>query len=360
MSKPNKAALLELGFEALVEHIGGPGRAAAIMRALRRGEDPRESSELGKRTLRVFNECCVFEPPPLEHIEEADDGTLKAVLRFDDQARIETVLIPTTDRTTLCVSSQVGCSRQCQFCMTAEMGMMRQLSVTEILMQVWWAQRIVRERNYPNLRNVVFMGMGEPLDNWPSVEPAIRALTDQRMQGFGARHVTLSTVGPSAEKIKKLKGLPCKLAWSIHATHDEQRRGLIPTQRQDLSELIEAFETVVASRKDSLFLEYTLIRDLNDSEEDAEDLASLALRFGSETRVNLLPVNPGRAEMFPPEDEQCLRFAEILKSHGVLTMLRLARGQDQTAACGQLIQRLKKKRADGQSARFTILENGSD
>ena len=102
------------------------------------------------------------------------------------------------------------------------------------------------------------------------------------MHGFGARHVTLSTVGPSAEKIKKLKGLPCKLAWSIHATHDEQRRGLIPTQRQDLSELIEAFETVVASRKDSLFLEYTLIRDLNDSEEDAEGLASLALRFGSE------------------------------------------------------------------------------
>ena len=94
MSKPDKAALLELGFESLVEQIGGPGRAAAIMRALRRGEDPRESSELGKRTLRVFNERCVFEPPPLEHIEEADDGTLKAVLRFDDQARIETVLIP--------------------------------------------------------------------------------------------------------------------------------------------------------------------------------------------------------------------------------------------------------------------------
>ena len=90
--------------------------------------------------------------------------------------------------------------------MTAEMGMMRQLSVTEILMQVWWAQRIVRERNYPNLRNVVFMGMGEPLDNWPAVRPAIRSLTDQRMHGFGARHVTLSTVGPSAEKIKKPKG----------------------------------------------------------------------------------------------------------------------------------------------------------
>lgn len=360
MNSTGQNPLLELSFDALVEQIEGPGRAAAIMRALRRGEDPRRSPEIGKRTLHAFNHRCSFDPPPLDHVEIAEDGTLKMVLRFDDQARVETVLIPTDDRTTLCVSSQVGCSRQCQFCMTAEMGMMRQLSTTEILMQVWWAQRIVRERNYPNLRNVVFMGMGEPLDNWSAVEPAIRALTDQRMHGFGARHVTLSTVGPSAEKIRKLEGIPCKLAWSIHATGDAQRRALIPTQREDLGVLINAFETVVASRKDSLFLEYTLIGGLNDADEDAEGLASLATRFGPETRVNLLPVNPGRKEMFPPEDEQCLRFAEILKSHGVLTMLRLARGQDQTAACGQLIQRLKKKRADDQSARFIILENGSD
>ena len=223
-------------------------------------------------------------------------------------------------------------------------------------MQVWWAKRIVRERDYPELRNIVFMGMGEPLDNWSAVEPAIQFLTDQRMHGFGARHVTLSTVGPSVEKIERLKDVPCKLAWSIHETDNAKRRALIPTQRQELSQLIKAFEGVVSQRKDSLFLEYTLIEGRNDSLEDAAKLAELAQNFGAETRVNLLPVNPGRTEMRPPSDEKCQSFAGVLKAQGVITMLRLARGQDQTAACGQLIQRLKKKRADESSARFIILD----
>ena len=135
--------------------------------------------------------------------------------------------------------------------MTAEMGMMRQLSVTEILMQVWWAQRIVRERNYPNLRNVVFMGMGEPLDNWPAVEPRDTLSTDQRMHGF-ARHVTLSTVGPSAEKIKKQKGYRASSPGPFMQPK-MLNDGIDPTQRQDLSELIEAFETVVASRRTHSF-----------------------------------------------------------------------------------------------------------
>ena len=352
----HKSPLLELSFEAMVTSLSGPGRAALVMKALRDGRDPFKDDRVGRRTKDALRATCSFEPLTLEHLEEADDGTLKAVLLLHDNARIETVLIPTAERTTVCVSSQVGCSRQCQFCMTAEMGLMRQLSITEIIMQVWWARRIVREYDYPELRNIVFMGMGEPLDNWSAVEPAIKFLCDQQMHGFGARHVTLSTVGPSAEKIERLRDLPCKLAWSVHETDDAKRRLLIPTQRQALSELIDAFENVLEHRRDALFLEYTLIAEQNDSLEAAQALAKLAKRLGPETRVNLLPVNPGRTEMTPPSDDRCRHFAQVLKSAGVITMLRLARGQDQTAACGQLIQRLKKKRADETSARFTIIE----
>ena len=354
---PNpKAELLGLSFDELVTSLGGSGRAALVMRALREGKNPFEDQRVGQRTKRELQKSCNFDPLPLEHLEEASDATLKAVLTLHDQARIETVLIPTADRTTVCISSQVGCSRQCQFCMTAEMGLMRQLSVTEIIMQVWWAKRIVYERDYPPLRNIVFMGMGEPLDNWSAVEPAITFLTDQRMHGFGARHVTLSTVGPSVEKIERLRDVPCKLAWSIHETDDAKRRALIPTQRQSLDHLIEAFEAVLKQRNDGLFLEYTLIEGRNDSLDDAQQLAALAQRLGPETRVNLLPVNPGRTEMRPPSHQTCQSFAKVLRDNGVITMLRLARGQDQTAACGQLIQRLKKKRADESSARFIILD----
>ena len=348
--------LLEIPFEDLIEGLGGPGRAASVMRALREGQDPSKSGLVGKRTQRALQNYCHFSPPPVDHVEEAEDGTLKVVLRLADQARIETVLIPTAERTTVCISSQVGCARQCQFCMTAEMGMMRQLSTAEILMQVWWARHIAVQRNYPTLRNIVFMGMGEPLDNWTAVEPAIAFLTDQRMHGFGARHVTLSTVGPTVEKIRLLDKVPCKLAWSLHQTSSDKRRQLIPTQRQELPELIKAFKDVVDLRNDSLFLEYTLIAGLNDSLEEAEALAALACSFGPDTRVNLIPVNPGRTDMRAPSDESSKAFAQCLRERGVLTMLRLARGQDQSAACGQLIQRLKKKRAGETPARFVILD----
>ena len=173
------------------------------MKALRDGRNPFEDGRVGRRTKDALATTCCFEPLALEHLEEADDGTLKAVLLLQDNARIETVLIPTAERTTVCVSSQVGCSRQCQFCMTAEMGLMRQLSITEIIMQVWWARRIVREYGYPELRNIVFMGMGEPLDNWTAVETAIKFLCDQQMHGFGARHVTPRR---SARALKRLNG----------------------------------------------------------------------------------------------------------------------------------------------------------
>ena len=348
--------LLEVPFDELVEGLGGSGRAAGIMRALRSGHTLEEFPDVGRRTLKEYNTRYQFTRPELITVQEAEDQTLKMVFQLDDAARVETVIIPSAKRTTVCVSSQVGCARGCQFCMTAEMGLMRQLSTSEILSQVWWARRLVRERNYPVLRNVVFMGMGEPLDNWNAVKPAIDHLTDQRMHGFGARYVTLSTVGPSPEKIRRLETVSCRLAWSLHATETTTRRQLIPTQRYHLDELFSAFETITQSRGDSLFIEYTLVAGINDTMTMAHELAALAKRLGCDTRINLLPVNPGRQGMNPPDDGTCEAFAHVLREHGFRTMLRLTRGEDQTAACGQLVQRLKKKRAsDASPTRFLTI-----
>lgn len=356
MTSPT-SKLLETPFDELINGLGGPGRAAGIMRALRSGHTPEEFPDVGRRTLKEYHAKYHFTPPELIAVQEAADRTLKMVFQLDDAARVETVVIPSAQRTTVCVSSQVGCARGCQFCMTAEMGLMRHLSTSEILIQVWWARRIVRERHYPTLRNVVFMGMGEPLDNWSAVKPAIDYLIDQRMHGFGARHVTLSTVGPSPEKIRRLESVSCRLAWSLHATETMTRRRLIPTQRHQLDELFNAFESITQARGDSLFIEYTLVAGVNDTTAMAYDLVKLADRLGAGTRINLLPVNPGREGMNPPNDETCEAFAQILRDHGYRTMLRLTRGQDQSAACGQLVQRLEKKRVGNASpTRFITID----
>ena len=190
-------------------------------------------------------------------------------------------------RTTLCISSQVGCARGCTFCSTGQMGLGRNLTAHEILFQVYAALNCLNQpqSNLPDLRNIVFMGMGEPLNNWKNVKKAVQQLIHPMTFAFGPKRITLSTVGPSPKHIEYLNELPIRFAWSLHAALDYKRKALIPTTKAVVAELADAFKSVLQTRKDGLFIELTLIKDKNDTIEDAHALVRCIAALPNETRV---------------------------------------------------------------------------
>jgi 23S rRNA (adenine2503-C2)-methyltransferase len=216
------------------------------------------------------------------------------------------------------------------------MGLSRNLPAEEIVAQVHRALAVAKEEGLPPLRNIVFMGMGEPLDNWASVEASLRALVDGRGFGFGPRHVTVSTVGPSPRAIARLIACPTRIAWSLHAADDATRRGLVATQRHPVTDLRDAFAEVFRARRAPLFVELTLIEGVNDAPADAEAAAALLADVPTEVRFNLLPMNPTGRDLRPSPPARVDAFAATLRRAGHFTMVRQARGQDESAACGQL------------------------
>jgi 23S rRNA (adenine2503-C2)-methyltransferase len=307
--------LLDLTPEALAARIG-PGRAKTVFQHLRRGEVPPKLFDLG------------FELPEIRTSTVAGDGTTKLLLQFADGALIESVLIPERSRTTLCVSTQVGCVRGCTFCLTATMNLVRNLEVHEIAAQLYLA--IQRQP----IRNIVFMGMGEPLDN----AKAVRAALDLMIDGFqiGPRHITVSTVAPTPEAVRKARDWPAQIAWSLHAAEDEVRRTLIPTARHSVRELRDAFADISKDR-DALFVEITLIDGVNDREEHADAVAELFAGFPAEVRINLLPMNPIGSDLHASKEHAVIAFQERLMGKGFLCLRRKARGVEERAACGQLV-----------------------
>jgi 23S rRNA (adenine2503-C2)-methyltransferase len=247
-----------------------------------------------------------------------------------DGERIESVLIPEGKRRTLCISSQVGCALGCVFCATGRMGFRRQLTAGEIAGQA----RAVRLR-YPEqpLTNVVFMGMGEPLLNWPAVDAALTILNHPDGMSIGARHITVSTVGilPSLAQLAR-RPEQFRLAVSLHASTPEQRLALMPIEKKyKLGDVMAA----LSQFRRRITFEYVLIAGRNDSQADADALARLAKPLGA--LVNLLPLHPGGApELEPSSRAQMLAFERRLRHHGVEAVLRRSRGLDISAACGQL------------------------
>lgn len=340
--------LLSLDALQLAEALGGPGRAKTIFGLLRRGEDPFTWHGMGRRAAERLR--AVSQPTSIEPVFQtvASDGTLKARLRLGDMASdeaVESVLIPTVRRTTLCVSSQVGCARGCVFCLTGTMGLRKNLTPDQILAQVSWGLAEARSRALPPLRNVVFMGMGEPLDNAAAVHSTVSRLTAASGWGFSPRHVTVSTVGPSVEAIRKLAAMPAQLAWSVHAGREEVRRKLIPTARQPVEALRDAFAEILLSRGDSLFAEVTLLDGVNDRVEDAIAMATLLRPLPGETRVNLLPMNPIGNALGGSGEGRVSAFADCLREHGLFCTVRAGRGADRGAACGQLSVGARKTRS---------------
>jgi 23S rRNA (adenine2503-C2)-methyltransferase len=274
--------------------------------------------------------------------QRSKDGTEKFLFRLSDGEAIETVAIPDGDRMTLCISSQAGCALQCAFCATGAMGFTRNLSASEIAGQV----REMRLLDPPiDVTNVVFMGMGEPLMNWKAVDTALTILNSPDGLGIGARHITISTVGV-LPGIVALGQRPeqFRLAISVHAPSDGLRRELMPINTKfPLADVIEAAK--VFDRR--VTFEYVMLGGVNDGEEHAIQLASLALECRA--FVNLIPLHPGGGQGFTPSSANRIHdFARQLRARRVEVAIRKSRGVDIAAACGQLrVERLGRRAPGG-------------
>ncbi len=269
-------------------------------------------------------------------IDSSDGLTRKFLLALPDGQTIETVLMQFKGRWTACVSTQVGCAMGCVFCATGQMGFTRHLTPGEIVGQILFVNRALAA-NGESLRNIVFMGMGEPLHNYDHTMTAIDILTDHKGLAIAPKHITLSTVGvvPGILRLAE-EERPFRLAVSLHGATDEERQKLVPPARRwPLAELMEACRTYTKARNRHIFFEWTLIEEENDTPEQAHALGQLLQTVDS--HVNLIPLNPtmgynGR----PTQRPQVKEFQAILAQYGIPSTVRQRRGIDIAAGCGQL------------------------
>ncbi|GAA3910640.1 23S rRNA (adenine(2503)-C(2))-methyltransferase RlmN [Halomonas cibimaris] len=288
--------------------------------------------------------------PSVVYEGTSQDGTRKWVLEVEDGSYVETVLIPADNgkRRTLCVSSQVGCSLDCSFCSTGKQGFQRNLTAAEIIGQVWVAshseapQRDSRQRP---VTNVVMMGMGEPLLNYDNVVPAMQLMLEDNGYGLSKRRVTLSTSGV-VPKIDRLSDdIDVSLAISLHAANDELRNELVPLNRKyNIATLLDACRRYLDKSPENrqITVEYTLIAGVNDQQHHARELA--AVLEGLPCKINLIPFNPFPHSGYEtPSRNQCMRFQRWLDELGYTAPMRMARGDDIDAACGQLVGRVKDR-----------------
>ncbi|MBM9602834.1 23S rRNA (adenine(2503)-C(2))-methyltransferase RlmN [Desulfopila inferna] len=275
-------------------------------------------------------------------VERSGDGCVKFGFRLDDGYMIEAVLIPEVDRNTLCVSSQVGCAMQCSFCLTGTMGFIRNLQPAEIVNQVCAVRDFLldepeEQRIGPQeVTNIVFMGMGEPLNNLENLLTSISILTEQKGLDFTGRRITVSTCGIIPKMRLLGENSSVNLAVSLHAVDDATRDMLMPINKKyPLDQLLEACRTYPMPKRRRIMFEYTLLRDINDSDRDARKLAHQLQSIPC--KINLLAYN--ESEDLPykaPTFERMLAFQEILRKNNYSVFIRTSRGADISAACGQL------------------------
>ncbi len=309
--------------------------------------DIAQMTDVGKALRAKLEQHCDIRPPGVVFDKASTDGTHKWLLGMDSANSIETVFIPDKGRGTLCVSSQVGCGLNCQFCSTATQGFNRNLSTAEIIGQVWTASKHLGNKAHQDrkLTNVVMMGMGEPLLNFDNVVRAMSIMRDDLGFGLANKRVTLSTAGlvPMIDRLAEESDV--SLAVSLHAPNDALRTELVPLNKKyPIAELMDAcVRYALRKKRESITFEYTLMRGVNDRPEHARELARLMRRFANvvqyadAAKVNLIPFNPFQGTRFERSTEEDIRaFQKILLDHQVLTMVRRTRGDDIDAACGQL------------------------
>ncbi|HZH44230.1 MAG TPA: 23S rRNA (adenine(2503)-C(2))-methyltransferase RlmN [Lysobacter sp.] len=303
-------------------------------------------TDLGKALRAKLEARAEVRVPQVVFDKASEDGTHKWLLGMDTSNAIETVYIPDKGRGTLCVSSQVGCALNCQFCSTATQGFNRNLTTAEIIGQVWVAARHLG--NVPHqqrkLTNVVMMGMGEPLANFDNVVRAMSIMRDDLGYGLANKRVTLSTAGmvPMIDRLAEESDV--SLAVSLHAPHDDLRSELVPLNKKyPIAVLMDACVRYARRKKASVTFEYTLMKGVNDQPEHARALVRLMRQFDNAVqmkdaaKVNLIPFNPFPGTRFERPDETAIRaFQKLLNDAGLIAPVRRTRGDDIDAACGQL------------------------
>ncbi|KQK08926.1 uncharacterized protein LOC100823265 [Brachypodium distachyon] len=296
-----------------------------------------ELAGLNKDLRKMICELADLKALTVKDIITASDGTRKILFSLENASVIETVVIPNArGRTTVCVSSQVGCAMNCQFCFTGRMGLRKHLSTAEIVEQAVFARKLFSDE-FGSITNVVFMGMGEPLHNVDNVIKASAIMVDEQGLQFSPRKVTVSTSGLVPQIKRFLHESKCDLAVSLNATTDEVRNWIMPINRKyNLNLLLGTLREELRLRRKSIVLfEYVMLAEVNDSMDDAKRLTELV--HGISCKINLISFNPHSGSQFKPTpDEKIIEFRNILIQSGLTVMVRLSRGDDQMAACGQL------------------------
>ena len=297
-----------------------------------------EMTNLSKELREKLNSHFVIHPVTIHKVQKSNDGTVKSAFRLFDKHLIEGVLIPTEDRSTACVSSQVGCSLTCSFCATGYLKRERNLDAAEIYDQVVIINRQAQESIGRNLTNIVFMGMGEPLLNYKNVLEAIDKITSEEGLNMAAKRITVSTAGV-AKMIKKLAddGVRFNLALSLHAADDVKRNTIMPINEQNnIEALIEALQYFQSKCKGEVTFEYILLDGVNDTVDDAKNLVGLCRRL-NDVKVNVIEYNKiDNADFHKSTVETREKFIDYLTKHHVIANVRKSRGKDIDAACGQL------------------------
>ena len=346
-----KANLLDFDIEGLAAFCAGMGekpfRATQLFRWIhQRGEaDFSAMTDLAKSLRDKLAVSAHIAAPALLSQHASVDGTIKWLFDVGGGDAVEAVFIPETDRGTLCISSQAGCALGCRFCSTGHQGFSRNLSTAEIVAQLWFAEHFLRKHLGQSTRvisNVVMMGMGEPLQNYAALIPALRVMLSDHGYGLSRRRVTVSTSGVVPMMDRLAGDCPVALAVSLHAPDDLLRNRLVPLNlKYPLAELLGACERYLAhAPRDFITLEYCMLDGVNDSVEQAQQLAGLLAQYAGRAdwcKLNLIPFNPFPASGLlcsPPQQVQA--FAQALMAAGLTTTIRKTRGQDIDAACGQL------------------------
>ena len=363
LQRASNESLVMMSFDQLTRTMDGSGKARIFWTLIRKGINPLEyegedpNSSLSQKTrLRLLSATPKPKLFSIQPVEETVSpcGTRKFLSELEDGAKIESVLIPASKygRTTLCVSTQVGCDRRCAFCATGTMGLIRNLTALEIVSQVFCGLQISLREDMPTMNNIVFMGMGDAGRNIVNVGQAMNCLVDRDRFSFAASKCTVSTVGPSPEAFMELAQYPGALAWSLHAADDELRRYLVPSTRHTTVELrdnlMRALSTRPSLRTRTMMIAVTLIEGVNDSHDHAKQLADFVrpiLSVAPRIAIDLIPYNDIDTNGFKrPSVQSVNEFQQVLQREGYFVGVRLPRGDNESAACGMLTT--KRKRAE--------------
>ncbi len=334
MAKINLKELNKDGIIAFAKSHGLPAyRAKQFLHWIyeKKAQSIEEITEFSKELRKEISETAYISNLKLLDRQVSGDGTEKFLFELEDGETIESVLIPDDDRQTLCISSQVGCSMGCGFCLTGRIGIKRNLKAYEIVDQIISAIRIKKK----DITNIVFMGMGEPLLNFDEVVEALHRLTE--LLGFSKRRITVSTCGIAPKIIDLFKKAPhVNLAISLNAATNDVRDILMPINKKyPIELLLSACKKVPLSPRDKITFEYVMIDGINDRPSDAKNLAKILKTIPS--MMNLIPFNPYEGSSFKrPSEDKVLAFQKILTDANIMAFIRKSKGQDILAACGQL------------------------